>query len=572
MLTKWITTFTVIFSSLFGHVEAKHQEADYVIVGLGTAGGLLAGRLSEDKKTSVIAIHSGKNYTDSFILKYSQNMVFSVGESFLGFPPNFNPASLNLPRSVQNQLASILELTNSQTKKLYETGETTPQVNADDRVLDWVIAKPAAGASAINAGAWVRITEEVMSEWEAIAGSHWSVSRLSRIYKELEDYTGKSQNLSSRGFCGPITLTQDPSASQLSINFAEATIAATGIPFVIDYNDPLNPLSVSTQIQSAHRGHNGFYRISSVNAFLENIMTSSGEGKNGRKLKVHFDSTALRVIWDGNTAVGVEYLQNGETKSVYAKKGVIVCAGLRSSPFLLYSGIGPASLLNSLDIPVVFDNPNVGQNLIDQTPVPIVFATSPKDSQAGTTTIFSQISNLPSPTGSPDGRQIRLAVIDAIPGITPVIVDLLRPQSRGSITINSANPLAQPVINFGLLSNPDDLNLLVSAFQTYIQDINQQLQLIDPCYELVLPSPDILDDTSLVEDYIRTIANTDYHYHGHCRMAPLNQGGVVDSKGRVHGVKHLLVADNSVIPIAIDGSPMTTAYLVAENIAQLLLH
>lgn len=562
----------LVFPQFFaGEIQAEiNDRADYVVVGLGTAGGLITGKLAQDKNTSVIALHSGSNFTDSFIIKYSQNMTFSVGQSFLGIPPNFNPADYNLPPDLQNQFADLIRLIGAQVSKLYETGETTPQPNADDRVLNWVIAKPAAGASSINAGAWVRLTNEVLSNWESIAGPQWSVPRLLQAYKDMEDYEGKTANKQARGHHGPIHVTQDPPTSALSKKFAEAAVIVTGIPFISDYNDPETPLSVSTQMQSAHRGHNGFFRVSSVNAFLEDIMKSNGNGKKGTQLKVNFNSTALRVIWEGLTAVGVQYLQDGLVKSVYANKGVIVCSGLRSSPFLLYSGVGPAGLLSSLGIPVIYNNPNVGQGLIDQTPVSIVYATNPKDSQAGSTTIFGQISNLPAPTGTPNGRQIRLAVIDAIPGITPVIVDLLQPQSRGSITITSANPLAQPLIDFGLLSNSNDLDLLTSVFQTYVKDITAQLQLIDPQYQLLLPPPEILDDTSLVQSYIREIAGTDYHYQGHCRMAPLNQGGVVDSQGRVYGVNNLIIADNSIVPFPIDGSPMTSAYLIAWNIARIL--
>lgn len=561
----------LIFSQFFAQgIQADDDRADYVIVGLGTAGGLLAGKLVNDKKTSVIAIHSGKNFTDSFILKYSQNMYFSVGQAFLGFPPNFNPANFNLPPDIQENFAKFIQLVNAENQKLYETGATTPQSNADDRVINWVIAKPAGGASSLNAGAWVRLTEEVLSRWEAVAGPEWSVSRLMRAYKDMEDYDGKTANKRARGTHGPIKVTQDPPASELSKKFAAATTAVTRIPFIVDYNNPKTPLSVSTQMQSAHRGHNGFYRVSSVNAFLDDIMKANGNGENGRKLKVKFNSTALRVIWEGKTAVGVEYLQDGKVKSAFAKKGVIVCAGLRSSSFLQYSGIGPASVLTSLGIPVIVDNPNVGQGLIDQTPVTIVFATNPNDSNAGTTTFFSQMSNLPDPTGSLSGRQIRLAVLDALPGLTPVIVDLLQPQSRGSIIITSADPTAQPLINLGLLSNPSDLNLLVSAFQTYVKNIAKQLQLMDPQYQLLLPPPEILDDTALVQSYIQEIAGTDFHYQGHCRMAPMDQGGVVDSHGRVYGVNNLIVADDSIVPSAIDGSPMTSAYLIGWNIARLL--
>jgi choline dehydrogenase-like flavoprotein len=199
-----------------------------------------------------------------------------------------------------------------------------------------------------------------------------------------------------------------------------------------------------------------------------------------------------------------------------------------------------------------------------------VFASNPNDSHAGTTTIFAQIANLPSPTGSPSGRQVRFATVDAIPGITPIAVDLLQPQSRGSITITSANPLDQPVIDLGVLSNSDDLDLITSVFQIYVQNLNLAMQAIDPQYQLLLPPPEILDDPALVQAYITSIVSTDFHYQSHCRMAPLSQGGVVDSNGRVYGVNNLIIADNSIVPQPTDGSPMATAYLIAANIASLL--
>jgi len=568
-MNRWFLSVLCLLS--FQLHASEIEEADYVVVGVGTAGSLMTGKLSADKKTSVIAINSGKNFTDSFILKYAQNIPFSVGASFLGVPPSFNPDEFDLPPSIKQAFTHFIQLVNESVKKLYETGETTPQVNADDRVLSWVIAQPLGGASSINAGAWVRLSPQLLAKWEAIAGPNWSVDRLLKIYKELEDYDGKTENRKARGKCGPLKITQDPSPSVLGKKFTKATVKATGVSFLEDFNNPDTPIGVSSQMQSAHRGHNGFYRVSGVNAFLgDDVMNSNGTGANGRKLRVHFNSTALRVIWKGKTAVGVEYLKEGVRKIAYARKGVVVCAGLGSSPFLLHSGVGPEALLNSLNIPVIVNNPNVGQGLADQTPVIVIFATNPKDSNAGSTTIFSGISNLPSPTGTPSGRQIRLAVIDAIPGITPMIVDLLQPKSRGTITIASNDPLVQPVIDFGLLSRHADLKLLTSAFQTYVKRLAAELQKIDPQYQLILPPPEILDDANLVAAYIKAIAGTDFHYQGHCRMAPRKQGGVVNSFGKVYGTKNLFVADDSIVPQAIDGSPMTSAYLIAANIAKLM--
>lgn len=552
------------------HSGVEGNRADYVIVGMGSAGGLLAKRLTDDKQTSVIALHTGKNFTDSFIIKYAKNTSFSVFAALLGSPLPFDTASLHIPPQMQAELETLLQLTNDAAKPLYETGASTPQPNANNRQLLWVLPLPLAGGTSVNAGAWCRGTNQLYSEWEALAGPEWSPNYILSIYKQLENYHGKTTNRHTRGYHGPLRVRQDP-PSKLSQVFTQAMMAATDTPFVLDYNDPETPIGISSQLQLTRTGENSFYRESSATAFLDHhVMKSNGTGVDGRKLQIYFESAGLRTIWSGNKAIGVEYMQNGVVKKAFANKGVIVCAGLRSSPFLLHSGIGPAGLLNSLGIPVKFNNPNVGQNLADQPHVVLLFTSNPKDSNVKGNGVFSQIAWLPAPGGDPISRQVRFATVDIIPGLTIALLDLCQPLSRGSVSINSPDPLASPVVDLGILSNPNDLDLFVYACTTYLKNINIQLQMIDPQYRLIFPDPAILDDPVLIADFIRDEVGSNMHFQSHCRMAPLADGGVVDSRGRVYGVQNLYVADNSINPQNMDGSPMATAYLVAANIARLL--
>lgn len=541
----------ILLSSLFcllsnSSLQAKscHQSsrADYVIVGVGTAGGLLAKRLTDDKKTSVIALHVGENLTEDPQVKYSRNAITTVLSALIG-PPYF------------------------------ENGLTIPQPNADNRELLWVLALPEGGASSVNAGAWCRGTNQLYSQWEAIAGPDWSVDRISAIYKLLENYQGDTTNPEARGFCGPIDVRQVPDPSQVSLTFTQAIIEAAGVPLVLDYNDPLTPIGASPQLQYTQKGPNGYLRVSSATAFLnEKVMTPDGKGVHGRKLRVLFESTGLRTIWDGNKAIGVEYLHDGKIKKVMAKKGVIVCAGLQSSAFLMHSGIGERSLLESLNIPVVFDNPNVGQGLAEQPSVRMLFTSNPDDTPLlNQNSPFAQIAWLPAPGGDPGIRELRFTTVNPIPGVTLGIFDLCQPKSRGSVTINSADPLAPPVINLGVLSNSEDLTLFQQGFQVYIKGINQALQTIDPLYQLVYPDPALLDDSALLIDFIKENVACNEHFQSQCRMAPIDQGGVVDSTGHVYGVENLLVADDSISPMDMDGSPMASAYLIAANIAQLII-
>lgn len=550
--------------------EKNVYVADYVIVGVGTAGAVLANKLSADKKTSVLALSNGPNLSDKTYIKFSANAAYTVLSGLLegAIPPDAE--SIDFPPSIQDPLNYIDTVISTLGPSLYETGFSIPQPDANNRELLWVMALPEGGASSINAGAWCRGTNQLFSQWEAIAGPEWSVHRILKTYKQLENYHGRTLNPDSRGNHGPLDIRQS-NPTNLSSKFSQAVIAATGFPYVLDYNDPNTPIGVSPQVQLTQNGEGGKYRVSSATAFLnEKVMTPTGFGLDGRKLRVLFNSFGTKTIWNGTKAVGVEFIQDGIVKTAYASKGVIVCAGLRSSTFLMHSGVGPQSLLQSLSIPVIYDNPNVGQNLADQPHIVTLFTSNPNDTILGSTSLFSQISWLPAPGEDPTIRKVRLATVNIIPGITLALLDLCQPFSRGSITINSSNPLAPPVIDNGELTDSRDLDLYKAAFKIYMKDINIALQAIDPEYQLLFPDPGVLDNDTLLTDFIKEEIGSNMHFQSHCRMAPLDQGGVVDSTGHVYGVQNLIVADDSVVPQGMDGSPMASAYLIAANIARLL--
>lgn len=523
--------------------QPKSPTADYIVVGVGTAGAVVAKKLTDDRRTSVIALHIGENLTEDPLIKFTEFSAITVGAGLFPEPP------------------------------LYNGGSTTRQVNANDRKLEWIFALPLGGASSINAGAYCRGTNQLYAQWEQIAGPKWSVKRINRIYRELENYNGETNNPAARGFHGPLNIFQVPNPTQISQTFTQAIIDATGLPFVLDYNDPRTPIGVSSQFQYTMKGPEGELRVSSATAFLNSkVMTPKGYGVGGRRLRVLFESPALRTIWKGNKAVGVEYLHKGQVRKVYANKGVIVCAGLKSSPFLLHSGVGPADLLESLDIPLVYNNPNVGRGLADQPGIRTIFTTDPLDTPLNPPAgLFSQISWLPAPGGNPNVRALRLATLNPIPGVALGLLDLNQPKSRGVVTINSKDPLAPPVINLGVFSNPDDLVLLQQGFEVYMKQINVALQAIDPLYQLIYPDQATISNPVLLTEFIKDNINSNEHFQSHCRMAPLNEGGVVNSSGRVYGVKNLFVADDSIVPLVMDGSPMASAYLIGANIADLLI-
>lgn len=583
---------TFLFSLFFTFSQfslSAQKNVDYIVVGVGTAGATLSKLLSDDYNTSVLALHNGKNLNQNPDIQFTENVLFTVATAPLGSP-------------------------------FYQTGYSIPQPNANNRELFWALGTPEGGASAINAGAWARGTDQVYSQWETIAGPEWSTATILSIYKSLENYVGTTPNPSARGFGGPLTVRQNPVPTPLCFKFAQAISNAVGVPVIDDYNNPLTPIGASPQMQYTQTGSEGQFRESSATTFLNpGIISSNGKGVGGRKLTVKFNSTALTTLWQGNKAIGVQYFHHGKIKKVYANKGVIVCGGLYSSAFLMHSGIGPKAVLEPLGIPVKYDNPNVGMGLADQILSVIAFTTNPEDTPLNPgnpcaesgfpsaismepfdssalfkalsdandaqallnavfcngfafpgNSIFGQIANLPAPGGDPTIRQVRFTTVNPIPGLALVLFDLIQPQSRGRITINSSNPFTPPVIDNGIFSNPADLALFVQAYQIYLKNINDTLHATDPSYELLFPPRELLDDPDLVTEFVKEAAMSNQCWQSHCRMAPLNQGGVVDSFGQVYGTQNLFVADDSIVPLAMDGTPMATAYLIAANIARLL--
>ena len=248
-----------------------------------------------------------------------------------------------------------------------------------------------------------------------------------------------------------------------------------------DYNDPNTPLGPFTRWQ-LYQDPDG-QRESSSTAFLSSdIVTSDGQGRKGRKLRVFSKSTALRVLFKKKRAIGVEFIKEGETVRAYARKKVIISAGINSAQLLMLSGIGPADLLNNADIPVIFDNPNVGQNLKNHTLNFAVFTTNPNPQNNpepldDPNALFTGGAFLPDPTSGSDQnrRGVQLIGIGSEDSLTIAII-FLQPKSSGSIKIQSNDPLQIVLADEGFLENTADLEAIKNIYKVYIQNIALALQ------------------------------------------------------------------------------------------------
>ncbi|AWB44712.1 dehydrogenase [Paenibacillus sp. CAA11] len=501
---------------------------------------VIAQSLTNDKQISVLVLESGSNHDTDKPIKDS----------------TFAP-----------------ELEESYYPNYFWQGEGVPQEGLDGRSFEWTTGRLLGGGSSINGEQYVRPTVAVLQKWERLLGPLWSPDKALQRFKQLENFNGSTTNKAVHGFHGRIDIRQAPeNPTSMAEKLVTAIERASGFPTILDYNDPDTPFGPFTRWQ-LYQQPNG-HRESASTAFLSSdVMTPSGLGVNNRKLTVLFRTTALRVLFSGKRAIGVEFLNDGNCTRAYSRKKVIISAGIYSPQLLMLSGIGSAKMLKKTGIPVVFNNPNVGQRLKNHTLNFAVFSTNSKDRPLPAIdpdALYTGGAFLPDPSGNdPDQRAVQLIGIGADQRLTLAIL-YLRPRSEGNIRIQSKDPLNIVLADEGFLSDPDDMEAVKRIYRTYIKNIALELSQFDPSYQLISPTFEVIDDDERLEEFIRENFDHNHHQQVFLRMAPLSKGGVVDRRGNVHGVMDLIVADASIIPFTVDGNTSSAAYLIGYTIAKQL--
>lgn len=524
---------------------------DYIIVGNGTAGATLARKLSDDKKTKVLVLERGINHDDDPLVLQTSG-------------PDLAATWTELAYSTQYSDTWAIAVINPL--------QTT----------NYTIGRGWGGSSMHNFLDSVRGTPSIYNAWATAAGdASWNYNNLLPIMKAVENYTPNADavfNPAQRGRGGPVQLTQVPSiaADPLALDFT----GPLNVPFVADYNDialgsiGMGPYELFAY-PGAAPGTTGDRSFSS-NAFLpRSVITKTGVAKDGRLLRIESNTTVSRVFFKGKKAHGVEFVYEGSDKvSKALGKKIILCAGSVYSPAILQrSGIGDAALLNSLDIPVIVDNPNVGANFANHYGPQGIFVGDTTTS-APSLQAFVNASGTPAlaaPYAYPDDANRRIQVIASNigPGLTNILGFFMDPQGKGSIQITSKNALIPPNIDLNLYTgaqadfttNGTDANLAVTFYQLMDQV---------PGITMVFPA-----SGGTPAEFFQAATNpagmvVSSHISGSTRMGQSMSDSVVNNRLEVFGVDNLYVADLGIAPRIPDGNTAFAVFVIAMKLAEIL--
>lgn len=566
-----ILALSIAANSLYGEssdpykckMSGSELEADIIVVGAGAAGCILMSELSENGQFSVLGIEGGANLT-------TDPAIEAVG----------------LP-------AFLLAGTGKYKYFWPGWGQSMPMPGLNGRTSDWTTGMILGGGASINGLYYGRGSNAMYSEWETISGSgNWSVDNILKTFNELENYQGLTITPGARGDSGPLSVLQTPTVSQVTsqVLLPAAQAAFPGLPVVSDYNDPSVSNCIATRTQWFINS-SGTKRESSATAYLNSsVMTPEGQGVNGHKLYMLFNTVATKIIFDKTgRAKKVRYVKDGKVFEARAKKAVVLASGINSSKLLQLSGIGPKAALKNAGIKPVFINENVGKGLQNHPLIFIPLLANPATSgvPAGASYAFTINSvYLPAVGGSASDPRMLQMLFEYFPQSeyvpAPIVVvgfDLLRPLSQGNVVIQSDNSFQIAAADDAFYQNSVDLNNMKDAVKTYIRDLLTQLSTIDPpYYQPLLSDPINLVilsgyDDAVVEQYVKNNSNLSldiHHFTSHCKMAPLNAGGVVDGDTRVYGTKNVFVADNSICPVIPDINTAAPAMMIGLRTSHIL--
>ncbi len=523
---------------------------DFIVVGAGSSGSAVAGRLSEDRQSRVLVLEAGGSDRRLPVLMPAAGFVIAFANPRYDWSYTAEPDPTRGGRRDYMPRGKIL-----------------------------------GGTSSINGMSYVRGQPADYDGWAAFGCRGWDFESVLPYFKRSEDNENGAD--AYHGVGGPLAVSNIRSRHKLSEAYLQACINI-GMRRMADINTPPQE-GVGYVPVTQRKG----WRHNASRAYLRPAM-----GRANMRVLTH--AHVRRVLFDGGRAVGVEYTRRGRTVRADAARAVILSAGTLASPqILMLSGVGRAAHLRAFDIPVVHDLPGVGENLQDHAGLAqtcwanrttynmqtgflnalvygaqwLLTGTGPSSTPHSQVSAFmchdpklerSDIQYLFSPAGfdlSEEGP-----VLFDKPAVTGLI-NVLRPRSRGWIRLKSADPFERPAIQPNLFADQRDLELLLAGarIQRKIFETEPLSRSITGEYR---PGKEVRSDDEW-RDYLRRNAMSAYHPAGTCKMGH-DPMAVVDDRLRVRGLKNLYVADASIMPAIVSGNLNATCIMIGEKAAELI--
>lgn len=535
-----------------GPPTAREGDAfDYIIVGGGTAGCVLANRLSASGQHSVLLLEAGGRARSPWI----------------PIPAGFSKLLTNPAYNWRFQ--------------------TEPEEGTGGRVIAVPRGKGLGGSTLINGMIYVRGQRQDYDGWAQRGCRGWSFDDVLPYFSKLEDYRGPASPLRARG--GPLPLTEVAERPAI----AEALIAAAqaaGHPRNPDYNADAQDGFGYYQVNQR-----GGRRVTAADAYL-------GPALGRRNLSVKTEAHVLRLAFSGRRATGIVARVDGAETHFAAHAEIILAAGAAQTPQLLeLSGIGDPAILGAIGVPVRHAAPGVGANYIDhyctrmnwRVKLPVTlneqtrglrlglsvaqyFATRRGILTLGTGLVHGFVRTRPGLDG-PDVQYFFMhasyanaaeRLLDRQPGMT-IGVTQLRPESRGTIHAASPDPFAPPSIRPNFLATQEDRRAIIEGMRIARGIVEQSP--MDPFRQAELsPGPECRTDADWLA-FARRDGQTIYHICGTCRMGQ-DAGAVTDPTLKVNGIERLRIVDASIMPTIVSGNTQAAVFMIAEKAADLILH
>lgn len=501
---------------------AAGSEFDYIVIGLGSAGCVVANQLTGDPARTLLALEAG--------------------------PTDYTPIIQN-PDNYYKAKGS----------PIYDWGySTVPQAHVDGSVIPAPRGRAYGGCSSINAMIYIRGNRNDYDNWAYQGNAGWSFDEVLPLFITAEGNRDIHGPLT--GNKGPLTVMNYPQPGLPGTAFVQAAMQAGFQGPDWNFNGPVQENGAGFYQFTIRDGQ----RCSLAKAYLHPAM--------GRpNLSVRHGAQVKRLLVAGGRVTGVEYVVDGQTLQAFAGREVILCAGAVASPaILMRSGIGDPADLRPFDIPLVHELPGVGRNLQDHPVLPVAYTAIPQlpplwasGVQAG---LFVKTQDK-SARAAPDLQFHFWQGDDDAPNSFSFSPTVVRPSSRGRLTLSSADYQAMPRINPNYLQTQADMDVLVEGIRLSRELVRQ------PAFQGVAGQPLHGLDKAItrpeLEAYVRANLRTIYHLAGTCKMG-LEADAVVDPQLRLHGLAGLRVADASIMPEVVSGNTNAACAMIGQRCADMI--